>query len=158
MGLETYFSSPGLPSPTRPKAFQHHIISSISWWCSKKCVLVLLGGFLEARSSQKSRLLARAGIGCARGLELLTETRLCVSFRDIAASLAKPCSGPEEEAFFCRVKTKMPMEDREGGSSVTGSLVLTEEHHTWCVLCISAVREVGVRWQQGVGKALDVQR
>lgn len=47
MGLETYFSSPGLPSPTRPKAFQYHIISSISWWCSKKRVLVLLGGFLE---------------------------------------------------------------------------------------------------------------
>lgn len=114
--------------------------------------------FWKDRSSQKSRLLARAGTGCARGLELLTETRLCVSFRDSAASLAKPCSGPEEEAFFCRVKTKMPMEDREGGSSVTGSLVLAEEHHTWCVLCISAVREVGVRWQQGVGKALDVQR
>lgn len=67
MGLGIYFS---LQLPTRAKAFQRDVTSSISWWCSKKHVLVLPARVLLDRWPQ-----------------LLTEPRICVSEWDINQTL-----------------------------------------------------------------------
>lgn len=130
MGLEIYFlPSPSLPFPHPPS--QRLFNTTLS--------ALFLGGAPKNKCWYcwmvfwKERALKSQGYSpglCQTEDCIINRIQaLCLTLRHPRQTSSKP------PGFSCRMRTKLPVEGREGGSSGTGSLALAGEHHTWSELC-----------------------